>query len=231
MRKRPVVVWAHALSVVLISRLLDLDERTISASFALYRLSAPRTSSGEISVGGRRAGLVRPLALCATLAVGGGGAVFARLVDALRQRRKHPLEESEHLRRLVGELLQQVHVEEQEAHLHGRRDGSGCGAEGRGGADELRRKNCAARLEGEELVDRLDVREHLLENGAAPRVLRGGGAGGSGGAGGARGGRGARAGVRRARRGRRAVGAGVRGAAGAARACFNWYSTIAYCTP
>ena len=49
------VFCAHAFSVVLISRLDDLDMRAMSASFALYRLSAPRTSSGVMSVGGRRA--------------------------------------------------------------------------------------------------------------------------------------------------------------------------------
>ena len=45
----------HAASAVLISRFDDLEASPAKESFALYRLSAPRTSSGEISVGGRRA--------------------------------------------------------------------------------------------------------------------------------------------------------------------------------
>eukprot|EP00962_Isochrysis_galbana_P061565 scaffold39735_cov264-Isochrysis_galbana.AAC.2 len=53
-RKRPVVFWAQALSVVLISRFDDLDDRAIKESFALYKLSADRTSSGRMSVGGLR---------------------------------------------------------------------------------------------------------------------------------------------------------------------------------
>ena len=54
LRNSPVVFCAHALSVVLISRLDDLLARAMSASFALYNASAPRTSSGVMPVGARR---------------------------------------------------------------------------------------------------------------------------------------------------------------------------------
>ena len=93
-RKSPVVFGAHAFSVLLISRLDDLDARDMSASLALYTCSAERTSSGEMAVGGRRVerAIFDAAASCAPfveLCVGAAPALTpAQALEVLRGHRK-----------------------------------------------------------------------------------------------------------------------------------------------